>query len=314
MFSGVDETRMRRVRGTLASAWLVLIVSLFYDPITPWLTRPDNPASPFRLSAHVVVVQGQVLEQAPYPMGRRIFWTMVLPCVPLFLMVFGHEAWRRVCPLSFYSQIPRMFGRQSRLRLFSRTSGLVEEKLRLVDPESWLKKHFWYVQFGFLAFGLSTRLVAINASGPALGVFFLALITLSIAVGYLFGGKTWCNYICPISVVQRIYTEPHGLFESQAHLQKQPVTQSMCRVSTAAGTQSNCVGCISPCPDIDLERAYWQTLDHPGRRFAYYGYFGLVLGFYSYYYLYAGNWDYYFSGIWTHEAGVLSAATLFGPG
>ena len=314
MFSGVDETRMRWVRGTLALLWLVLIVSLFWDPVTPWFNRPDNLASPFRLGGHVVMVQGRALEQPPYAMGRRIFWTMLLPFIPLILMVFGHEAWRRMCPLSFYSQIPRMLGKQSRLRSFSRTTGLVSERLRLVDPESWLRKNFWYVQFGFLAFGLSTRLVAINGSGPALGVFFIVLIAMSIAVGYFFGGKTWCNYICPISVVQRIYTQPHGLFESQAHLQKQAVTQSMCRVSTPTGVQSNCVGCISPCPDIDLERAYWQTLDYPGRRFAYYGYFGLVVAFYTYYYLYAGNWDYYFSGVWTHEGGVLTAATLFGPG
>lgn len=314
MFSRVDETRMRWVRGALAAGWLVLIASLFYDPITPSLTRADNLSSPFRLSGDSVLVQGKPLEQAPYPMGMRVFWTMVVPAVPLFLMVFGHEAWRRICPLSFFSQIPRMLGKQARIRSFSRSSGQVEVKLRLVGSESWLRRNFWYVQFGLLWLGVSTRIVAINGDGPALGVFLLSVIAITIAVGYFFGGKTWCNYICPASVVQRIYTEPHGLFESQAHLQKQPVTQSMCRETTAGGEQSTCVGCLSPCPDIDLERAYWQTLEHPGRRFAYYGYFGLVLGFYTYYYLYAGNWDYYFSGVWTHEAGLLSPATLLGPG
>jgi hypothetical protein len=314
MWSGVDEHRMRWVRATLAFAWLVLIASMFYDPITPWLTRPENLSSPFRLTDHAVVVQGQALEQSPYPMGVRIFWTMLLPWLPMFLMVLGHEAWRRVCPLSFFSQIPRMLGSQSRLRRFSRATGMVEEKLRLVEPNSWLKEHFWYVQFGLLATGLCLRLIGINASGPALATFFLLVIASAIAVGYRYGGKTWCNYICPVSVVQRIYTEPQGLFESQAHLQKQPITQSMCRVSTANGVQSNCVGCLSPCPDIDLERAYWQTIETPGRRFAYYGYFGLVWAFYTYYFLYAGNWDYYFSGAWTHEASTLTKATLLGPG
>lgn len=314
MFSSVDETRMRWVRGALAAGWLVLIASLFYDPITPSLTRPENLASPFRLSGDPVLVQGRAIEQTPYPMGMRVFWTMIVPAVPLFLLVFGHEAWRRICPLSFFSQIPRMLGKQARIRSFSRTSGQVEVRLRLVDSESWLRKNFWFVQFGLLWLGVSARIVAINGDGPALGVFLLSVIALTIAVGYFYGGKTWCNYICPASVVQRIYTEPHGLFESRAHLQKQPVTQSMCRVTTAEGERSNCVGCLSPCPDIDLERAYWQTLERPGRRFAYYGYFGLVLGFYTYYYLYAGNWDYYFSGVWTHEAGLLSRATLLGPG
>jgi hypothetical protein len=305
---------MRWVRAVLAVFWLVLIASLFYDPITSRLTRPDNVSSPFRLGGSTVIVQGTPLAQAPYPMGVRVFWTMVLPWLPMFLMVFGHEAWRRVCPLSFFSQIPRMLGMQSQLRRFGRTSGQVEETLRLVETESWLRKHLWFVQFGLLALGLSARLVAINASGPALGTFFVLVIATAMTVGYLYGGKTWCNYICPVSVVQRIYTEPHGLFESQAHLQKQPVTQSMCRVSSPGGDQSNCVGCMSPCPDIDLERAYWQTLENPGRRFAYYGYFGLVLGFYTYYYLYSGNWNYYYSGAWTHESGTLSPAKLLGPG
>jgi hypothetical protein len=314
MFSSVDESRMRWVRGALAAGWLILIASLFYDPISPSLTRPDNLSSPFRLSGDTVLVQGRPIERSPYPMGMRIFWTMIVPAVPLFLMVFGHEAWRRICPLSFFSQIPRMLGKQARTRSFSRTSGQVEVKLRLVDSESWLRRNFWFVQFGLLWLGVSTRIVAINGDGPALGVFLLSVIAITIAVGYFFGGKTWCNYLCPASVFQRIYTEPHGLFEGRAHLQKQPVTQSMCRVTTADGERSTCVGCLSPCPDIDLERAYWQTLEHPGRRFAYYGYFGLVLGFYTYYYLYAGNWDYYFSGVWTHEAGLVSRATLLGPG
>jgi hypothetical protein len=314
MLSRVDESRMRLVRGGLAIGWLILIVSLFYDPVTPWLTRPDNSWSPFRLKPREVFVQGVALKEEAYAMGPRIFWTMVLPCVPLFLMVFGHEAWRRICPLSFFSQIPRMLGRQAVLRSFSRTSGLVEEKLRLLRPDSWLRKNFWYVQFGLLWLGVSARIVAINSDGRALGTFFILVIGSAVTVGYFFGGKTWCNYICPVSVVQRIYTEPHGILESQAHLQKQPVTQSMCRSSTPNGDQSTCVGCLSPCPDIDLERAYWQTLETPGRRFSYYGYFGLVLGFYGYYYLYAGNWSYYYSGIWTHEIGALSPSKIFGPG
>src|SRR5262245_8878943 len=210
MFSRVDETRMRWVRGTLAAAWLVLIASMFYDPITPALTRPDNLASPFRLTGHQVMVQGQALEQAPYPMGVRIFWTMLLPWLPMFLMVLGHEAWRRVCPLSFFSQIPRMLGTQAHVRRFNRTTGLVDAKLRLVEPGSWLKEHFWYVQFGLLAAGLCLRLIGINASGPALATFFLVLFAPAILVGSRYGCRPWCTSRSPVFLVQRICTRRRG--------------------------------------------------------------------------------------------------------
>src|SRR5438128_3436917 len=136
-------------------------------------------------------------------------------------------------------------------------------------------------------------------------------------VGYLFGGKTWCQYICPLSPVQKFYTEPRGLFESKAHVVQAAggttLTQSSCRRIDAHGKeQSTCVACRAPCPDIDLERQYWRDLQTAGRRFFYYGYLGLVLGFYCYYRLYAGNWEYYFTGAWTHDDSQL--ASLLSPG
>jgi hypothetical protein len=86
----------------------------------------------------------------------------------------------------------------------------------------------------------------------------------------------------------------------------------MCRASTPEGERSTCVGCTSNCPDIDLERSYWENIQDPSVRNVYYGFFGLVIGFYTFYYLYSGNWDYYFSGAWTHERDQL--ASLFKPG
>jgi hypothetical protein len=75
-------------------------------------------ASPFHLhpEAPPVMVQGHPLPALPYAMGNRIFWTMVLPLVPIFLMVFGHEAWRRICPLSHFSQIPHLLGWQRKIK------------------------------------------------------------------------------------------------------------------------------------------------------------------------------------------------------
>ena len=137
-------------------------------------------------------------------------------------------------------------------------------------------------------------------------MFFLLVIAIAMTIGYFYGGKTWCHYVCPLSPVQKIYTEPRGIVESKAHTHRGSVSQSMCRTATK-GDVSACVTCISDCPDIDLERQYWARIQEPGRPFVHYGYVGMILGFYGYYALYAGNWGYYFTGAWTHEEGQLAA-------
>ncbi|WP_292444181.1 FHA domain-containing protein [Mesorhizobium sp.] len=309
MFSRVTESRMLSVRGLLLLAWFVLIASLFWDPYSAMLTDPGNLASPFRLEDHVVMVQNQGLVASPYPLGARIFWTMVVPIVPLFLMVFGHEAWRRICPLSLASQIPGYLGLR-RYRGPGRGQG--KRTVALLDRQSWIARNTWYVQFGFLFTGISARLLIINTDRTAMAIALLGVIGLAALTGILWGGKTWCNYFCPANIVQKIYTEPGGIFESAPHFSRPALPQSMCRKTSSKGDVSACVACTANCGDVDLQRAYWSGVLQPQRRNVYYMFFGLIIGFYGYYYLYAGNWDYYFSGIWTHESGI--ASKLFAPG
>ena len=131
---------------------------------------------------------------------------------------------------------------------------------------------------------------------------------------FLYGGRSWCHYVCPFGVVQTVFTGPRGLLGSNATETPAPsIPQSMCRTVDVVQNQekSACVGCKSACMDIDSEKSYWNDLDKPGRRFVQYGYLGLVIGYFLYYWLYAGNLDYYFSGAWTHEENQLS--TLWNP-
>lgn len=312
MLARTSERKMLVVRSALLLGWGILIGSLFWDPVTVKLTAVDNLASPFRAAELAVPVQEGALHNAPYAMGARIFWTMVVPILPLFLMVFGHEAWRRICPLSLASQIPRYLGLRRQRAIVQRRTGKVERVLALIGRNDWLARNAWYVQFGLLFTGLCARILFINSDRIALAVGLIGVILAAVTVGWLWGGKSWCNYICPINVVQKIYTEPRGLLESAAHLSGNPISQAMCRSSTAAGERSACVGCMTNCGDIDLERSYWDTILEPARRHVYYMFFGLIIGFYGYYYLYSGDWTYYFSGIWTHEADALDK--LFDPG
>ncbi|MEA5418572.1 cyclic nucleotide-binding domain-containing protein [Spirulina sp. CCNP1310] len=313
MFADLPETRMHWIRWGLAIAWLLVIASLFYDPWTVALTEPDHPWSPLRLVDTCVEVQGECVAQQPYPLGTTIFWGAIVPSAIFILLVFGHELWRRICPLSFLSQIPRALGWQRQFKRENKKTGKVRYELAKVDRNSWLGRNYAYLQFGWLFVGLCGRILFFNADRLVLAGWVLFTIAAAIFVGYWYGGKSWCQYFCPMAPVQSIYSEPGGLLSSKAHMSEQLITQSMCRTVLPDGKeQSACVACQNPCIDIDSERTYWDSLNKPETQFLRYGYVGLVMGYFSYYYLYAGNWNYYFSGVWLHQTDQL--ASLLKPG
>jgi CRP-like cAMP-binding protein len=313
MFAQIPESRMHWIRWILTSAWLLVILSLFYDPWTSALTEPNHPWSPLRLPNTCVQVQGKCLAEQPYPLGTTLFWGAIVPSAIFILLVFGHELWRRICPLSFLSQIPRALGWQRQFKRENQKTGKVRYELAKVNPDSWLGKNYPYVQFGWLFAGLCGRILFFNADRFVLAGWLLFTIAAAIAVGYFYGGKSWCQYFCPMAPVQSIYSEPGGLLSSKAHMSAQPITQSMCRTVLPEGKeQSACVACQNPCIDIDSERTYWDSLNKPETTFLRYGYVGLVVGYFGYYYLYAGNWNYYFSGAWLRQTDQL--ASLFDPG
>jgi hypothetical protein len=312
MFNKTTEKTMHSVRWVLTVGWLLLILSLFYDPISPLLTSPDNLISPLRVNLDTcVAVQGVCLEKNYYYLGAPIFWGIVVPSSIFMLLIFGHELWRRICPLSFLSQIPRALGWQRKIKRVS-NNGSVRFEIPRVDKNSWLGRNYLYVQMTWFFIGLCSRILFVNADRLALAIWLLFTIFVAIFVGYYYGGKSWCNYFCPMSPVQKIYAEPNGLLGSKAHIGDDKITQSMCRVIEDNQEKSACVACQSPCIDIDSERSYWDGINQDNRQLLYYGYFGLVIGYFIYYYLYAGNWEYYFSGIWAYEKDQLG--TLLNPG
>jgi len=313
MFMQMPETRMHWVRWVLTISWLLVIVSLFYDPWTSALTEPNHPWSPLRLSETCIQVQGKCLSEQPYPLGTTLFWGAIVPAAIFILLVFGHELWRRICPLSFLSQIPRALGWQRQFRRENKKTGNVRYELAKVKPDSWLGRNYPYVQFGWLFVGLCGRILFFNADRLLLAGWLLFTVVAAIAVGYFYGGKSWCQYFCPMAPVQSIYSEPGGLLSSKAHMSDQSITQSMCRTVLPDGKeQSACVACQNPCIDIDAERTYWDSLNKPETSLIRYGYVGLVVGYFGYYYLYAGNWNYYFSGAWLRQTDQL--ASLLSPG
>ncbi len=198
--------------------------------------------------------------------GNRLLWTCAIAVLPLFWIVGGYHLWRRICPLAVFSLLGRFIGLGGSRR-----------------PGKWLAANYLYVQLGVLMVALSLRLVVTNGSAIWLSGFLVVATVGAIVIGFVFTGKTWCNYFCPVGFVEKVYTEPSRLMGD---------ANSQC---------SPCTACKKNCPDIDLEQGYWREMEERPRRVSYYFWPGVVFAFYFYYYLVSGGWDYYFSGIWTYE-------------
>lgn len=218
-----------------------------------------------------------ILGIALRPFAGRVVWTIIVAALPLFIVLVGYHRWRRICPLYFFAQVPVLLHIQQGRR-----------------APKWLEANYYYIALVLFAVSLWLRLIAINGDGYAIAIFFVGLAVLAFILGAAFTGRTWCNYFCPVSFIEKIYTEPRGLATT---------ANSQCAVCTA---------CKSSCPDINEENGYWKEIGLRSKRFAYFAFPGLVLGFYLYFFLQAGSWDDYFSGAWTRQIGL--AGQVWTPG
>jgi len=210
-------------------------------------------------------------------LAGRVVWTVVVASIPLFIILVGYHRWRLICPLAFFARVP---------------SWLRRGGARKASP--WLEENYYYITSAVFVISLWLRLIATNGDGRAIASFFGVLALTASAFGLLYTGKTWCNYICPVSFIEKIYTEPHGV---------RATPNSQC---------SKCTACKRSCPDINEENGYWKEIESKPKRFVYFAYPGLVFGFYFYYYLQSGTWDYYFGGSWTKQVGLIRTAFLPG--
>lgn len=210
-------------------------------------------------------------------LAGRVFWTVAVAALPLLIVIAGYHRWRRICPLAWFSQVAARLGHPGERR-----------------ASPWLQANYYSVVFSVLLFSLWLRLVATNGNGIALAGFLVALSFAAFVFGAAYTGKSWCNYVCPVSFVEKIYTEPRGL---------RPTPNSQC---------PKCTACKPACPDINEENGYWKEILSAPKKFAYFAFPGMVFAFYFYFYLQSGTWEYYFSGAWTKEPGVPGSAFLPG--
>ncbi|NET47725.1 MAG: hypothetical protein F6K09_03170, partial [Merismopedia sp. SIO2A8] len=94
MFSQISEQRMHWIRWAIALCWMLLILSLLYDPVSAAWTAPDSGIALFRdsLITHAtspgtcIRVQGTCLPETPYPISTRVFWGMVVPSAIMIVL------------------------------------------------------------------------------------------------------------------------------------------------------------------------------------------------------------------------------------
>ncbi|MBA3465156.1 MAG: cyclic nucleotide-binding domain-containing protein [Deltaproteobacteria bacterium] len=212
--------------------------------------------------------------------GNRLLWTVAIAALPFFWMTFGYHLWRRICPLAVMAQMGRLLGRPG-----TRKMG------------DWMGRNYLLFQLGFMIFALSLRLLATNGSAVSLAIFLAVVVVMAIVTSFVYSGKTWCNFICPVGLVEKMYTEP-----ARGSAAPQELT-SQC---------APCVACKKHCPDIDLEQGYWKEASEKPRRIAYFAWPGIVVGFYTYFYLVNGLWTDYFLGEWAYDPQLPNK--LFEPG
>jgi Cyclic nucleotide-binding domain/4Fe-4S binding domain len=207
----------------------------------------------------------------------HVLWTVLLPLIPLLIVLAGYHRWRRICPLAWLANLPTRLGHPGERR-----------------ASATLQSNYYYLVLSIFIISLWLRLVATNGNGAALAAFLLLISFAALLLGAMFTGKTWCNYVCPVSFVEKIYTEPRGL---------KPTVNSQCE---------KCTACKPACPDINEENGYWKEISLASKRFTYFAFPGVVFAFYFYYYLQSGTWEYYFGGTWTYQPEVLRTAFLPG--
>ena len=205
-----------------------------------------------------------------------LVWTILVPPLPLIIIIIGFSRWRDVCPLAAVSKI--------------------SQKLNLSNKRKvpkWFEQNFYLVQYFVLYTALAFRLTTINFNDFYLILFIVLIFSSAFVTNLIYTGKSWCNFFCPVGVVERIYCISNA---------KNYTHNSAC---------STCTACKKNCPDIDMESNYWKEKENKQKSFVFYSFPGMILGFYLYFYLQSGSYEYYLSRDWTHDTLTVMTSGFF---
>lgn len=205
-----------------------------------------------------------------------LIWTIIIPPIPLLIIIIGFSNWRNICPLATVSKIAQKINLNNKRKV-----------------PKWFEKNFYAVQYFLLFAALAYRLTTTNFNDFQLILFLIFIFASAFVINLIFTGKSWCNFFCPVGVVERIYCVSNS---------KNYTHNSAC---------STCTACKKNCPDIDMESNYWKEKENRQKTFAFYSFPGMILGFYLYFYYQSGSYEYYFTRDWTHDTFTLMSSGFF---
>ena len=205
-----------------------------------------------------------------------LVWTIIVPLLPLFIIIIGFSNWRNLCPLATVSKISQKINIHTKRKV----------------PQ-WFENNLYLVQYFLLFAALVFRLTTINFNDFYLMLFFIFIFASAFVTNLILTGKSWCNFFCPVGVVERIYCVSNS--QNYTH-------NSAC---------STCTACKKNCPDIDMESNYWKEKTNKQKSFVFYSFPGMILVFYLYFYLQSGSYEYYISRDWTHDVLTLMSSGFF---
>lgn len=191
-----------------------------------WTPRPDQ-ASLRWVVAKWVVFGGFVLGVGALfvtpDAASRLFWNALIPLLPAVFLV-NVEVWRNVCPLATLNAVA---GERTVARPLSKQAVRVASLIGIVT----------------LFIAIPARKLVLNDDGIATGLVLAVFGLMALASGLRLQRKAgFCNSICPILPVERLYgTRPLAVVEN--------ARCTPCRACTLSG-----------CIDLGTERSVLQLL------------------------------------------------------
>lgn len=145
--------------------------------------------------------------------GRHALWNALIPAAPA-LFVLAPGLWRNVCPLATVAMLPHHWKLSRRRRLSVKWQG----RLELMG-----------VLLLFLI--VPARHVLLDHNPLATAILLAAVGVTALITGFGFDSKSaWCNSLCPVFPVEKLYAQRPLVSPLNAHC-------------------GQCSNCVNPCPD-----------------------------------------------------------------
>ena len=145
-------------------------------------------------------------------LGVNIFWNIIIPITPAIIVIIP-GIWRNICPMATISMLPRHLGISKRKRISERT-------------------HSYFALLGLIALLLiiPMRHLSLNTNGYMTALMLVGAAITAYLVGRRYEWKSaWCNGLCPIHPVEKLYGINAAITVDNAHC-------------------TNCEKCHNPCP------------------------------------------------------------------